>query len=253
MKNAYILLLSSFFIILCPHKASSTVPFLTSQPEPVETGHVAFYLYSTVDKIGSPLDATIVKAPTINGKWGVLPDCELAFIAPLVTRLPNPSRPQHKQHTGLGDIITDFKYRFLNNTSLSLQGAFIPTIALPTGNNNHLLGNGKFWGQLPLWFQKKWGSWSLDAGGGYAINSASGELNYFFGGGKLRYEFTNRLTLGVELFLNQRKTMKTKDMATVNAGGYYYVTKCFKVLFSAGHTVSGTQHFIALFGLGWEN
>jgi len=247
MKNYIKTTIYILIFILFKQQACARIPFITFDPTPIAYQHVAAEIYTIFDQTRT---AGMLHSPGVSGKWGALPNLGLQFSTSLITHIPIPSRPGRTTHTGLRDISVGAKYRFFDEGGF--QAAFFPIVDLPTGNANLSLGNGKVWARLPFWFQKKWGAWKVDIGGGYAINSAPGKLNYFFGGGKVRYEFTEELTLGIELVYQNKDTLMAQELTLINAGGYYFLTKDLKIFFSAGHSIIGEKRLLSCFGVGWE-
>lgn len=234
-------------IFLLSHQVSARIPYLTFDPEPIAYEHVEVQAYTAFDQRSA---SATLQGPGIVGKWGALPNLGLYARAAIDTYIPLSSRAGRTTHTGPRDIFLGAKYRFFNEEGF--QAAFFPMVDLPTGNAKLRLGNGKAWVRLPLWFQKKWDSWKVDIGGGYALNSASGRRNHFFGGGKIRYKFTQDLTLGVEVFHQEQESFRTQRLTVLNAGGEYFVTKNVKIVFSAGHSIVGEKRLLGCFGIGWE-
>ena len=63
------------------------------------------------------------------------------------------------------------------------QVAVFPLVNLPTGDEDRGLGAGHVLVFLPMWFQKSFGDWTIDGGGGYWINQGGvGDKNFWFSG-----------------------------------------------------------------------
>ena len=143
------------------------------------------------------------------------------------------------------------KYRFIQETDYRPMVGVFPLLEIPTGDVNRGLGNGRAWGKLPLWLQKSWGSWTTYGGGGYAINPAPEQRNYYFGGWLLQRNFGERLTLGGEIFAQGKSSDDTRSFAVFNLGGFFKITPNFQILFTGGHTLAGGNHTIGYLGLYW--
>jgi hypothetical protein len=219
-------------------------PFLTDDPEPVPFKHWEFYLFSTVD--ATP-DSTNGVGPAFEFNVGALPDLQLHLVAPVAYTAPEDEAKAY----GVGDIELGLKYRFIQETESHPMVGIFPMLEIPTGDSDRGLGNGKLWGKLPIWLQKSWGPWTSYGGGGYVINPASEARNYFFGGWLLQREFGERLTLGGEVFAQQRSSNDSGSFALLNFGGFFKITEDFSLLFSAGHTFAGDRHTVGYLGLYW--
>jgi len=218
-------------------------PFLTDDPEPVDYQHWEAYLFTLGDHSGS----YAVEGPAVELNYGVLPDTQLHLIVPMTT-VGGGGVPAA---TGLGDTEFGVKYRFLHETNGWLQIGIFPLVEFPTGDASRGLGNGQTWFQLPLWLQKSWGPWTTYGGGGEVLNSAPGQRNHPYGGWLVQRDFGPHLTLGGELFAQDRDTDKDQGFAALNFGGSYNVNEHFSLLFSAGHSVAGDQHTLWYFALYW--
>jgi hypothetical protein len=148
-------------------------------------------------------------------------------------------------------VVIGVKYRVVDETETSPQIAVSPMAVLPTGDSNEGLGNGKAWWRLPVCLQKSWGEWTTYGGGGYVINPAGGEKNHAFGGWLLQKELGEKWMLGGEVFARGKDTVGGRATTFLDIGGSYRLSPKFKLLFSAGHSVSGETHTIAYVGLWW--
>ena len=224
--------------------ASPGPPFLTDDPEPVEFKHWEAYLFSTVEVIPKQTDAT---GPAFEFNMGALPNLQVHLVIPMAFASPTDDPRAY----GLGDIEFGVKYRFIQEKDhLPMVGVF-PMLEIPTGDSNRGLGNGRVWWKLPLWLQKSWGPWTTYGGGGYVINPAPNQLNYYFGGWLLQRDFGERLTLGGEIFAQGKSSDDTGSFAVFNLGGNFKITPNFQLLFSGGHTFAGGTHTMGYLGLYW--
>ena len=217
-------------------------PFLTDDPEPVEYQHWEAYLFANGDHTS---DGYGINGPALELNYGVLPETQLHLVVPMTT-LGGNGIPTH---SGLGDMEFGIKYRFLNETNGWPQIGIFPMVELPTGDADRGLGNGRAWFRLPMWLQKKWGPWTTYGGGGAALNSASGQHDYPFGGLLVERDLGKHLTLGSEFFAQGQSTDENRGFAALNFGGSCNINEHFKLLFSAGHSVAGDQHTFWYFGL----
>lgn len=213
-------------------------------------GQWELYLYSTVDHANF---ATTLQVPAIETDIGIAPNLGLHFVIPYTFYLPQQAYlPQRGvRAAGFGDMELGFKYRFINSSNHRMDVAFAPIFEMPTGDPTRFLGNGRFWMQLPLWLEKKWGPWSSYGGGGYTINPSPRMRNYPFAGWVGQRELNKKITLGAELFWQGRSRINGKSFTIFDTGGYYYFKKDFGLLFSAGHSIIGERHAVGNLGLFW--
>jgi hypothetical protein len=224
--------------------AKAGPPFLTDDPEPVPYRHSEFYVFGTRDKA---VDSDTIQGPSMEFNYGVRPEMQFHVVIPYVNVFAAGAPTQR----GLGDTELGIKYRFVREAGSHPQVGVFPMVELPTGDSDKQLGNGRAWYRLPVWLQKSWGPWTTYGGGGYAINTAPGMRNYWFGGGLLQRQVSDRLTLGGELFAQGPNADEATSTTMGNVGGYWNFTPDFSLLFSAGHSVSGERHSIAYLGLYW--
>jgi hypothetical protein len=224
-------------------------PFLTDDPEPIDYKHWEFYLFSILDKNNVALLEPDLFGPAVEINWGSLPDVHLHASIPYAWSLPNAAPAAH----GLGDIELGIKYRFIHETKKIPEVGIFPLIELPTGNANQNLGNGILWAKLPIWAQKSWGKWTTYGGGGYAINSVPGMLNYFFAGWLLQRTLNDHLLLGAEIFYQDALSVNSSTSTILNVGGNYNFNKNFALLFSAGHNITGQENTVGYLGLYWTS
>ena len=200
-------------------------PFLTDDPEPVPFKHWEAYLFSTVDATRKSTNGT---GPAFEFNVGALPNLQVHLIIPLAFDSPADAPNAY----GLGDMEFGLKYRFIQETDYRPMVGVFPLLEIPTGNANRGLGNGRAWWRLPLWLQKSWGPWTTYGGGGYAINPAPEQRNYYFGGWLLQRDFGERLTLGGEIFSQGKSSDDTRSFAVFNLGGFFKITPNFHLLFT---------------------
>ena len=139
-------------------------------------------------------------APLFDLNYG-LPDIQL--------KLEIPIKVVHEDNNGttagLGDLLLGVKWRFFNNEKSQLQLGVYPQLLLPSGDHARGLGQGRTAFLLPFVAQKSWGQWTLYGNVGFWWQNAAETRNYVYAGAVLERDFSERLTLGVELFGNSPK------------------------------------------------
>ncbi len=221
------------------------VPFLTDDPAPTPYQHSEIHLAIQQTKTSDGISGTL---PFFELDYGVLPNVQLHLLLPMMQ-----SAPDHGSHEyGYGDTELGIKYRVFQETDHLPMIAIYPAIELPTGNQNQGLGNGKAQYFFPLWFQKNWESWQMNAGGGYWINPASGMKNHWVSGIQIQHDLSDRLTLGGEVFYNTDTVTGQGNASVINWGGTYNFDETNHLLFSAGTGLSQAQQNHLLLYLGYQ-
>lgn len=247
MRRFYPLLFVILFLWMVLSLAATAFagpPFLTDDPEPVDFKHWEAYVFSSIDATPKQTDAT---GPAFEFNVGALPNLQIHLVIPMAYASPTDAPSMY----GLGDIELGMKYRFIQETDHRPMVGVFPLIEIPTGDADRGLGNGRAWWRLPLWLQKSWGPWTTYGGGGYAINSAPNQRNYFFGGWLLQRDLGEKLTLGGEIFAQGKNSDDIRSFAVFNLGGYFKITPNLQLLFSGGHALIGGSHTVGYLGLYW--
>lgn len=212
-------------------------PYFTDDPEPVDYHHWEFYVATQDSKFGHDFSGT---APHFELNYGALPDLQLHTIIPLAFDLA----PSGNFIYGIGDIELGAKYRFIHETDTIPQVGVFPLLQVPTGSLRENLGNGHAQAFLPLWIQKSWGTWTAYGGGGYGINSFSGNRNWGFFGAVLQKQVTSKVAVGLEIF---HQTVYETDFPNVgtgfNVGAVIDFSEQHHLLLSAGRSIDGPINF----------
>ena len=218
--------------VLIPASAIAGPPFRTDDPEPVESGHYEFYTFTSGTHVTG---GTAGVGPAFEFNYGLIPDGQFHIVVPGAFNSPADGPASF----GVGDTELGFKYRFIQEDKdgwRPMVGIF-PMLELPTGDLNRGLGAGHARLFLPLWVQKSLpDDWQTYGGGGYNINQDNmlGDKNYWFTGWLLQRKWTEKLTLGGEVFYQTATSIFSKDSAGFNIGGVYDVDEHNHILFSAG-------------------
>ena len=223
-------------------KVHAGAPFVTDDPETVEFQHWEIYIESLVAHNSGGWSST---APQVVINYGVVPNLQLHVIAPFSFSAPKGASTQY----GYGDTELGAKYRFIEETEHRPQVGIFPLVELPSGDSTRGLGNGKAQVFLPIWLQKSFGPWTTYGGGGYWINQAAGNRNWWYAGWLVQRKITRQLTLGAEIFHETRKSDDEGSTTKINAGGMFDLNEHTHLLFSAGHTIQGRSEFIGYLGL----
>jgi len=236
-------------ILFCiPQLLFAGPPFLTDDPNPTDYKHVELYPAMILNRINSNYSINI---PSLEVDYGLVPNVEIDITVTGTANLP--CHAQDPRQYGLGDTQLGSVFRFIKETEHMPEISFSPSITLPTGDENRGLGNGRPSKTLPFWAEKSWGSWTLDTGGGYTLNSAPTMLNYFFGGVLIQREINKKITLGGEIFSQGSVAQDEKATTIVNFGGSYSFTDTFNLLFSAGHSIIGANNLVSYIGFEWDS
>jgi hypothetical protein len=227
-------------VILLIHFSISTIvfagpPFRTDDPEPVEYRHWEVYAASQ-GNINE--DATVLTAPHIEVNNGVFPNVQIHLITPLEYVKTEGENSRY----GYSDTELGAKIRFLRETGLCPQVGTFPLVMLPKGNKNKGLGSGEVQVFLPIWIQKRQGSWQTYGGGGYWINPGINNRNYWFFGWEVQRDLTNYFTLGAEMFHQTSSEAGGESSTGFNVGAIINFGDLHHVLLSVGRNFSYTNN-----------
>jgi hypothetical protein len=231
--------------LLWPAASMAGPPFLTDDPVPVDLGHFETYVFSQWDNASGT--SSTVTGPAVEFNWGFLPNLQFHVVAPFenatVLGMPNAF--------GFSDTEIGVKYRFLQESAGRPQAGFFPMAEVATGDAARNLGGGQTWYRLPIWIQKSYddGKWTIDTGGGAAIDNAPGQRSYGFGGFLVQRSLGSGLTLGAEVYTQGPTAAGATATTFYNIGGYINPSNQFSILVSLGHSVAGQSHAIGYFGL----
>jgi hypothetical protein len=231
--------------VAVPLAARAGPPFLTDDPVPVDFGHYETYVFTQWDN--APGNGSTVSGPASELNWGFRPNLQFHLVTPLA----NVSVPGMSNAFGFSDTEVGIKYRFVTESRMRPQIAIFPTAELATGNAARNLGNGQTWYRLPVWIQKSFGDgkWTVDTGGGVAINHAPGQRDYGFGGLSVQRALGSGLTLGTEVFTQGSTALGTTPTTFYNVGSYINVSNRFSIFFRLGHSTAGRSQAIGYFAL----
>ena len=211
-------------MVLVPAHAA---PFRTDDPAAVEQGHGEVYVFSQQTLAGHRRSGVL---PAFEFNYGVFPNVQLHLVTPWAFSTPSGGGTTR----GYGDTEVGVKWQLTEESdSVPTLGIF-PLVEIPTGNAGKGLGNGHSQIFLPLWLQKKWGKWQVNAGGGYWINHGPDNRNYWFAACQVQYEFSEHVTLGGEIFHTTGTVVNEGSSTGFNVGGYYNFDEHNHLLFSAG-------------------
>lgn len=209
-------------------------PYQTDDPEPVDVGEKEMYFAIEQTRTRDGISAS---QPLIELNYGAAPNVQIGVGVPYA--LNNPT--QGATERGVGDIELSVKYRVLQESDNRPMLSIFPMVALPTGDADKGLGNGKAQYFLPIWMQKNWGDWQCNSGGGYWINSATDARNHWFFGVQLQRKIAEQWTLGGELFHSTEEVRGEGASSGFNLGGTYALDEHNHLLFSAGRGISNVQ------------
>jgi hypothetical protein len=232
------------FFALTALLAHAGPPFRTDDPEAVEYKHAEVYVFGQETLTADGRSGVL---PALEFNYGIYPKVQLHLVAPWAFDHPS----QGSSARGYGDTELGVKWQLNEETEGTPMIGVFPLVEVPTGNSDKGLGNGHSQIFLPVWLQKKWGKLQTYGGGGYWINSGADNRNNWFVGWQAQYEFSERLTLGAEVFHTTRQKIDQGSSTGFNIGGYYNFDEHNHFLFSGGkglHNASETNRFSAYIG-----
>lgn len=216
-------------------------PFLTDDPETVGYQGWEVYVASQMVKDNEGISGT---APHFEVNYGLLSNVDLHAILPLVYS----DLKEGSTDYGFGDIELGVKYRFVQESDHLPMVATFPLVGMPTGNSSKGLGSGHVRVFVPLWLQKSWGPWATYGGGGYLINPGSENKDYWYVGGVLQRDLSEKVTFGGELFYTTAKAVGEGSQTGFNVGGIFNLSEEHHLLFSAGRDIHGPDRFLIYIG-----
>jgi hypothetical protein len=179
-------------MLLIANAALAGPPFLTDDPEPVETDHWEFY---GAFQWAWQRNAASGTTPHVEVNYGALPGLQLHAIVPGVLVWSHSKPLQY----GLGDLEFGAKLRFIDEGPSCPQIGVFPLIFVPTGSKARGLGSGAVEALLPVWIQKSFGPLTTYGGGGILL-AADGNSAVVFGW-LIQKQLSTWLTLGAEVFV----------------------------------------------------
>ena len=217
-------------------------PFVTDDPEPVEYKHWEVYFSSQLYHDDYGWTGT---APQSEINYGAAPNLQLHIMFSNDFTASSSS----SSAVGFGDVELGVKYRFIQQTRLLPDVAFYPQVEIPTASRNRGLGDGYTQGFLPVWTEKDFGKWTMNAGAGYYINPGRDNLNWWFMGAMLQRKITDQVAVGAEVFHQTVQVKGGRSVTCVNPGLIWDLNTLEHLLLSVGHTVQGSRGWQAYLGV----
>jgi hypothetical protein len=231
-----------YLLLLClyPFTALAGPPYLTDDPDPVDYQTFEIIPAFTADHAR---DGDDYSAPTADFNYGIWPDMHLNIQGGFTREVPQGGPSEF----GLGDLL---KTRFLKETDDRPEIAVYPAVILPTGDAEKGLGNGQVSYQFPIWLEKNWGTgWSSYGGGGWTLNHAPGQRDYFYGGWQVQKQLSGAWNLGGEVYSQGSTGAGAAGWTAVNLGGGYKLGSHASLIFSFGHSFAGASHALGYLGV----
>jgi hypothetical protein len=222
----------ALLVLQTPATLHAGPPYVTDDPEPVETGHWEFYL-ATQHALTRPFASGT--APHAEVNYGLLPGLQLHVIAPLAYA--------HRNHEttfyGAGDVELGAKLRFVDEGPWTPMVGTFPMFELPVGNASKGLGTGHLHVLVPLWLQKSFGPWTTYGGGGYWRNPGEDNRDFWYLGWLIQRRLTEGAALGTEVFYTTPDQVGAKANLRFNVGLVLDLSPHHHVLSSAGRGLVG--------------
>lgn len=214
-------------------------PFNTDDPETVGFKHWEYYLSSMHFIQPGKMTGTL---PHFEVNYGVIQNGQLHMELPM-----NYDYIQHQDFRyGYSNTELGFKYRFFQNKDKSFQIGAFPIFEIPTIKNKNFDNNLQIY--LPVWVQKSWKKWTTYGGCGYWINTGTNNKNWLYAGCEVQYDFSERFTLGGELFYRTASSDTGSSFAGFNLGGLINFTDKLHLIFSFGHSITTDKSFMSYIG-----
>ncbi len=127
--------------------------------------------------------------------------------------------------------------------------AFYPQLEFPTASRRRGLGNGYTQGFLPIWTEKDFGKWTMNAGAGYDINPGKDNRHWWLMGLMLQRKITDHVAVGAEAFHQTAQVKAGRSDTYFNPGVIWDLNDLEHLLLSVGHTVQGSGGWQAYVGV----
>jgi hypothetical protein len=227
----------------CPPLTWAGPPYLTDDPDPVDYGTFEVIPAFTLDRTA---DGEEIAGPVADCNYGVAPDMHLNLQAGFVRELPEGGPSE----SGFGDLRVALKWRFHKESGDAPEIAIYPAVILPTGSAEKGTGNGQVSYQFPIWLEKNWGTgWSSYGGGGWTLNHAPGQRDYFYGGWQVQKQLNATWNLGGEVYAQGSDAAGSAGWTALNLGGGYKLSPHASLIFTAGHSFAGASHAFGYIGV----
>lgn len=215
-------------------------PYLTDDPEPVETHHWETYLF-TQGVVSHGARSGLL--PAFEANYGPFANAQIQFQVPVAYE----QRTDGARNRGLGDVEAGFKYRFVQEGDTLPQMAIYPQVQAPTGREGAGLGSGHWRFYVPLLFQKSFGAWTTFGGPGWWRNPGDGKQDYMTFGWQIQRGFGETFSMGAEVFHQGADSIDGTGSTTFNVGFIKSLGPHFAVLGTVGRVFHGeTGHQVYL-------
>jgi hypothetical protein len=224
-------------------------PFQLDDPDVIPYHYFEFYIWGGVTAVPGMIGSA---GPAIEFNYSAIHNSMFHFIVPAGTATASGGPTAF----GMEDSEFGVQYRFVDETRRRPMIGTFSMLEIPTGNVNRGLGAGGFTWKVPLYALKDFGPWTVDWGGGEAIDvNVPGGKSYPFGGTIVTRNLSKKLILGGELFAHGKQALDPSQRAAamLDFGGYYTPTADpdFQVMFCYGHSFVGQSETYSYLTLYW--
>lgn len=241
LKRTFISVAFLFLIFVRPVFAGP--PFNTDDPEPVPFHHWEYYISSINLYQAKSWSGTL---PHFEVNYGIFHNMQVHLLLPLNYE----AAPHVPTKYGYADTEVGVKYCFLSETDSRPQVGTFPIVLVPTVRNADFI-DAKIKVFVPVWAQKSWDKLTTYGGAGYWFNPGTGHENSVFAGWELQYDFSDKLTLGGELYYQSPDAPDAQSAMAFNVGGSINPSEKFHFIFSVGHSLVHERFFSSYLGLLW--
>ena len=214
--------------------AQAGPPYQTDDPDPVEYRHWEFYVATQDVKAGGDLSGT---APHVEFNYGPVPRLQLHLLVPLAYARPLGGPTDF----GVGDvefgaklqIVPEGKWRPMIGTFVQTEWPVASAASALATRHVHVL--------IPLWFQKSFGEWSTDAGGGLWVNPGGGNRDSWALGWEVGRRMSEHFTVGTELYRATADRVGGRGSLLSNLGVVFDINEHQHLLLSVGRGLTGER------------
>jgi len=223
-------------------------PLVTDDPETPGRGGWEINISNNIERTR---DAFLMETPRFDINYGLLENDQWKIEFPVLYL----DSDEHGSHSGMGDLLLGWKYRFLEEKDRQFMASIYPQLLIPTGNEGLGLGGGNVEALFPLQIGRHFLKGKVFVYGevGYNVVLSASEANRWKYGLAAAWGATEHLELMAEVAGLAFPGGAEPDDTFFNVGFKYDFTKRTSLIAAFGrsfHDVNrGTPDLLTFVGL----